>query len=696
MTEFLGFVTNGIPYGCTYAIVAVGLVLTYQATGVFNFAFGAQAFASAFVFAILTENYGLPVWAAFIIAVVLLAPALGLIFDRFLFRHIPNTNTTAKIVTGLALLVAIPELLPVLLGNQNIYATPSVLFQPDTVYFRIFDTPINGIYLSSVVVTAVVLVLLVGLMRFTNLGLQMRGAVESRRLVQLDGINAGRVVAVAWAVSSLLAGLAGVLLAPIYNQLQSQDYITLMVAAIAAAAWGVLRSMPIAALTGILIGVVELVLQGYLPTNSPLYSAVLPSLPFIILVLALLLVPGMRSLEENKDPLASVDPPPPPPISTVRAPQMNRIIKVGWYGLLTAFVVSMLTWIPPTWENVLNSGLAFATIFLSITLITGMAGQLSLCQATLAGVGAFTAAQLAHHLGLSMLLGGLVGAVLAAAVAVVLAILSLRLKGLGLALMTLAAALFFDNTVFAQSSISNGQGGLSLQSTWVRPWNLFTQSGHAYFVVAIIVLTVCVFGVLLVRKGTVGRFLAAMRGSETGAASLGINLTWQRVTVFALSGAVAGIGGTLLSIQQQAANVTAFSYEFSLIFVVVVVTTGVSTVEGAVNAGIAFVVVQQLLTYAPSRLQGLTVVLFAFGALTYAAHPEGILEFQKRRWTLRMQRLVFSRSDPEFTLAFEGAGEPGASAGAGGQPIVTHGVSTTSGGPERSSTPAPTRGSGDG
>ena len=99
-----------------------------------------------------------------------------------------------------------------------------------------------------------------------------------------------------------------------------------------------------------------------------------------------------------------------------------------------------------------NAGLAFSVIFLSITLITGMGGQLSLCQATLAGVGAFTAAQLANHLGLSLLVGGLVGAVAAGAVAVVLAVASLRLRGLGLALMTIAAALFFDSAVFPQLS----------------------------------------------------------------------------------------------------------------------------------------------------------------------------------------------------------------------------------------------------
>ena len=124
-------------------------------------------------------------------------------------------------------------------------------------------------------VTAVVLLALVVLMRLTPLGLQMRGAVESRRLVQLDGVNSGRVVAVAWAVSSLMAGLAGVLLAPLYGQLQAQDYATLVVAAFAAAAWAVLRSMPIAALVGILMGVADTVLQGYLPASSVWSSATL-------------------------------------------------------------------------------------------------------------------------------------------------------------------------------------------------------------------------------------------------------------------------------------------------------------------------------------------------------------------------------------------------------------------------------------
>jgi branched-subunit amino acid ABC-type transport system permease component len=662
MEHFLGFALPGIPYGCTYAIVAVGLVLTYQATGVFNFAFGAQAYAAAFVFTVLTQNEHWSGFPAFLVSVVVMSPLVGLAFDRLLFRFIPNSNSTAKVVCGLSLLVGLPSLMTVIFGSLNLDATATIFpfFNPNVVYWTIFQTPINGIYLSTISVTVVVLVALTALLRYTNLGLQMRGAVESPRLVQLDGVNAEGVVAGAWVISSFMAGLAGVLLAPIYGAIQSQNYATLMVAAIAAAAWGLMRSIPIATGVAVLIGVVSTVCQGYLPTGGLLFSAVLPGLPFFVLVAALLLLPGMRTLDQNRDPLATVDPPPLPTAAASRVPSMDRMVRRAWWVLLAFFIVSMLTWMPKTWETVFNSGLALSVVLLSLTLITGMAGQLSLCQATLAGVGAFTSAQLAQHLGLNMLVGGLVGAVLAAAVAVVLALLSLRLRGLGLALMTLAAALLFDNTFFNAVSISGGPSGISLQAKWLGTDAFFNFNGHALFLLCIAVLAVCVLVVMQVRKGTIGRNLVAMRGSEMAAAGLGINLTWQRIVVFALAGAMAGLGGVLVSIQGQVASPEAWNYNYSLIFVVLVVTTGVSTVEGAINAGIGFYVIEQVLTYLPGRFGGssLVIVLFAFGSLQYARHPEGVLEFQKRRGTQGWERRLFPQEymtlHPEALLGGNG------------------------------------------
>src|ERR1019366_2972532 len=264
----LGFAIPGVPFGCTYAIVAVGLVLTYQATGVFNFAYGAQAYVSAYLFTRLVQNNHFPVWLAFVLSVVVLGPVIGLAFDRFLFRKIATTNTTAKLVTGISLFVGIPAVLSVIFGSANQYSPPSILFDPGTVYLHVDGTPVNGSAVTAVLATVAILVALGLVLRFSNLGLQMRGAVESRRLTELDGVNAGRVVAVAWAISGFLAGLAGVLLAPTYGELHFNDYAALMVAAFAAAAWAVLRSLSIAALAGVLMGVATTTLQGYLPVNS--------------------------------------------------------------------------------------------------------------------------------------------------------------------------------------------------------------------------------------------------------------------------------------------------------------------------------------------------------------------------------------------------------------------------------------------
>ena len=226
MEQFLGFAIPGVPYGCTYAIVAVALVLTYRATGVFNFAFAAQAYVASLLFTALIQSAHLPVWLAFVIAVVVVSPLLGLAFDRLLFSRIPNSNNMAKLVTSISLLVGIPALMQVFIP-QNYYAPPSIVFDPNTVYFTLAGAPFNGLDMSAVVFTSLVLLAMGIMMRFTPLGLQMRGAVESRRLVQLDGVNAGGVVAVAWVISSFLAGLAGVLLAPNFSQVQAQPFLTL-------------------------------------------------------------------------------------------------------------------------------------------------------------------------------------------------------------------------------------------------------------------------------------------------------------------------------------------------------------------------------------------------------------------------------------------------------------------------------------
>ena len=641
MNSFLDYAIPGVPYGCDYALIAVGLVLTYRATGVFNLAFGAQAFVAAFAYDVLNQYRHWPQWAALIVAVLVISPALGLAFDRFLFRKIPTASTTVKVVSSVGLLVAIPQLIPILFGTQPRYKIAFLWLNPATVYFHLSSSPINGRDISTTVITAAVVLLLVAVFRWSPAGLQMRAVVESRRLSQLQGVNSAAVASGAWALSSALAGLSGVLLLPVMNTLDPTApllFTTLLVAGMTAAALASMRSIPIAAIGGIGIGVLENVLQKYLPPGSVLGTGLLPSFPFALLVVVLLANRNLRGLEDNKDPLSSVDPPPPPPAVSVRDHRLDAPMRWGFRVVVVLFLVSSATWMSGTWVFPLQQGLVFSVIFLSVTLITGMSGQLSLCQATFAGIGAFTAGQLAVHHGFPVLLGAVLGGLLAAFVGSVVSLLVSGVSGLLLTLVTLAFALFADGVLFQFSWSGGGATGVVLPRPTIGSFN-FT-SDRSYLLLVFVILLLCIALVRFVQHGTTGRYLAAIRGSPTAAAGLGINLTLAKFVVFALSAGLAGLGGALYGSSQGPVSPSDFNYAFSLVWVVVVITTGSRTVEGAVQAGMAFTIIAQILTHLPARFGGIEIVLFALGALSYAAHPEGIVEYQKSQWLRRASRAL--------------------------------------------------------
>jgi len=641
VSQFLSYAIPGIPYGCNFALMAVGLVLTFRATGVFNLAFGAQAFVSAFIFDLLVRSDHLPVGVAFIVSVLVFSPLLGLGLDRFLFRHIPSASTTAKLVSSLGLLIAIPQALPIFFGSGERENPPNLWLNPNHVYFHIFTTPINGGEVTTVVITVVVVAAVMAMFRWTGIGLQMRAVVESRRMAQLEGINAPRVAAGAWALSSVLAGLAGVLLLPLTATLNPEDplqFTALLVAGLTAAAVASMRSLPIALAAGIGLGIVENLLAGYLPSGSVVAQTVVLNFPFVVLVGTLLLNPGLRQLELSSDPLAAVDPPPAPPSVSIRDRRLEVPTRVGFWLLVVGFLASSVTWVPADYVTAFAEGLCVSIICLSITLITGMSGQLSLCQAAFAGIGAFAAGQFAEHLGLPVLLGAVVGGLIAAVIGTVVAVVAVRVSGLLLALVTLAFAIFADQSLFQYSWTGGGLTGVTVPRPILGSINF--GSDRAFLVLCFVALVLCSVLVLLVQRGTVGRYLAAMRGSPVAAASMGINLRTARLTVFAMSAGIAGFGGTLFASVLQHVSADQFTYEYSLVFVVVVITTGSRTIEGAIQAGMGFSVILLLLTlYLPTRFTGIEPILFAFGAMTYAAHPEGIVEYQKSRWMVRVSKL---------------------------------------------------------
>jgi ABC-type branched-subunit amino acid transport system permease subunit len=307
-----------------------------------------------------------------------------------------------------------------------------------------------------------------------------------------------------------------------------------------------------------------------------------------------------------------------------------------------------------SWVQATEQATIYAIIFCSIVVITGMAGEISLCQATFAGIGGFVTFQLSTTQGMSVLLAIVVGAFVAALVGAALAIPVLRLGGIYLSLATLAFALFFENVMVKFSWVSGPPSPPAVPRPQLG--SIDFASEKSFLVLCIVVLLIVGAVLTLVRTGTTGRVLAALRGSEIASASIGINANRARIVAFALSAAIAGLGGGLLATYTTSVNYqTNYATELGLVWIVIVVTLGSRSFEGAIQAAFGFiffplVILQQTGPWIVNNVQpwyhmgalpiGLQPILFGLGALTYAKHPEGLLEFNTRKSLVKMQARI--------------------------------------------------------
>ena len=658
MTDVLNAVIGGAPIGCVFALLAVGLVLTYRTAGVFNLAFGAQAFVSAAVYYDTRVRHEWPIWAALVLAVFVAAPLLGYVLDRALFRHLRTASSIAKLVTTLGLLVAIPEITKLWFGGgasfgvKGIWPTTDEIGSP-TIY-RWGDYAIDGNQVATVLVTLAAVAALTAMFRWSQLGLRMRATVESPRMTELAGINADRISTLAWMLSSLFAGMAGVLLAPLFSQVNNENFLFLLIAAMAAAAFGSLQSIPMTLLGGIALGVGYQLLYTWLPAGSILSQGLRPALPFGALFLLLLFWPGLRNRREAADPLAGVDPPPPAPASTLRTRAMTISTRVLGVGVFVFISAGVAWFFDDFWVLLFVTGIVYAVIFCSLTVITGMAGLLSLSQAAFAGIGAFTTAQLVDRFDMQVLVAVLIGAALAALVGGIFALPVLRLEGLYLALATLAFAAAFQFVILPQ----DWAGGQNLQIPRPVIGPIDFSSTRAYYFLCLAFLGLVSGAVLLIKRGTVGRYLDALRGSEMAAVSIGIDPRRARVTAFGLSAGIAGLGGGLLAVLDGRLNLLNYNFIQGLVWVVLVVTLGPRAIQAAITAGIMFKLFPEIIsrvdlsflpdTFNPAQNpQALAFALFGLGALTYAKHPEGIIEYQTAKSLAFVNRRILRRTDAD-------------------------------------------------
>ena len=603
MRSLLPFIVVGLATGSVYALAAMGLVVTYTTSGVFNFAHGAVAMAGAFAFYSLREQAGLPTWAAIAIAVLVVGPLIGVVVDRLLFRRLAGSPTSTYVVVSLGFLVLLQGLAIVIYGPATRSVAP--IFSTGT--FRLPGVNVGYDQLALVIIASVAGAALVAFFRRTHTGLQTRAVVDDRDLTGLMGADASRITTLSWMLGCSFAALSGVLLAPILG-VDAALLTLLVIQAFGAAAVGRLVSLPLTYVGGIAIGIGAALSTKYV-AQHPLLSGIPTSLPFIVLFVVLVVSPKGRFAEISRitqQARTGLR------IQSRRLPIAPLIGFVAVAAVLPAFLTSsrLLT---------ATSTLAYVLIFASLALLIGLSRQVSLCHAVFVVFGATTVAHL-QSAGFPWIVALLVSGLIMLPVAALLAIPAIRLSGLFLALATFGFGLLAQNLLFGTDFVFGKKAHVTLSRPTLLGISLNNDHAYYYFVLAVVVLGVlAVEGVRITR---LGRLLRGMADSPTAVESLGINPTASRVLVFCLSGFLAAVAGGLLGSLTRSVSPASFDFTQSLVWVTVLVAAGASTFGGSVLAAVLFVAVPSFIT--SSSVLEYQPVFFGLAAIVLAQTPNGI------------------------------------------------------------------------
>ena len=604
MTTFLAFLTTGLVVGCIYALTATGLVVTYMTSGIFNFAHGAIGMIAAFVYWQFSVGWGWPVPIALFATLFVVAPLMGAVIERLLIRPIRGASVDLAIVITLALLL-------LLIGVANVvWAGTTTRILP--LFFAGHQTKIGSLSVTYhqivvVVVAIVVAVALKLLFSRTRIGIAMRGVVDDPDLAAMAGASPARVQQLSWALGASLAGLAGILLAPLVNL----DILTLTLLVIngyAAALVGRLRSLPLTAVGAIALGLMVNAAKIYGPDAGRIWQplakfiqdnqSVIP-MAFLFVVLVTLPSARLRS--------GSVIGPPSPRAAGLKS-------SLIWGGVLVAVVAVAAPFLSGSNVVTGSKALIFALTLLSLVLLTGYGGQVSLCQLTFVGLGAYA---MGTWGGGSLL--GVVAAVLLSAAAgagrAADAAAARALPGPGDVRLRQRADLVFFNRTF-------GAGG-SLAVPRLHLPGLSPQGNESYLVLLAVAFVLSSLLVLAVRRGRYGRQLAALNDSPAACATLGVNINITKLAVFAVSAGMAGFAGALFGGLRGQVGPNDFVALASLTLLLILRVGGINTVTGALFGGVVLASFPLLQEHVPSNWP-LSYLLTGIAAVSIGRDPNGI------------------------------------------------------------------------
>jgi branched-chain amino acid transport system permease protein len=636
VSVFLSFTVLGIVFGAVYGILAMGLVVTYNTTGVFNFAQGAVGMVAAFSYWQLWQQDHWPFLLAIVFIVLIEAPLLALLVEWVLFRRIHGATVERSLMVSLGLLVILLGVATIFWSSPDIIrSVPSYFTQSDGTVLSVHLFGSNGVTIQDqqimiVVVTAIVGLGLGAFLRRARLGVAMRAVVDDPELVALSGARPYRLSQMGWILGFMLAALAGVLIAPLIGQtgLTSTQLTLLALNGFAAAVVGRLRSLPMTFLGALLLGLVTYYAQGYLPghIDPGLASVLTEVIPVAFLFLALLVIPAARLAPAGRLAVRAA-----PKVVTSRQNVAGAI-------LLVALMVVLAMAVGDTALATLSQGLAFGIVGLSLVLLVGYAGQVSLCQLTFMGIGAFT---MGKAFGGGSWWGLLVAVVVSGAVGALVALPAMRLRGLYLALATFAFGEVMYSAFFNNSSIISD--GTSIPVGRLPFPGMHTVGDRSELVVVAVAAALCALAVGLIRRSAFGRRLVAMSDSPAAFATVGLSPARTKILVFGLSAAMAGLGGVFYAGQQHGIGANDVQFIGSLTLLLFVAIWGIRTLTGALLGGMTAAALPVLQTHLPHSLADLTGLAAGVGIIVLANFPDGILGIP---WLTEHVRLPFAADRP--------------------------------------------------
>jgi branched-subunit amino acid ABC-type transport system permease component len=593
VTQNLTFLILGLGNGAILAAFGLSLAVFYRSSGVVNFATGAIGMYAAYTFnglraegKLFNPIFGLPsevrvsrgpmpVALALVITAVV-SVLLGLLCYAVVFRPLRHARALAKAVASVGVLLVLEGVVALRLGTSPVGV--KALFPSNTIEMGGLRIPTDRLWAAGLAVVLLIVCLLI--YNFTRFGIVTRAVVESEKGSVIVGVSPERIALANWGLGAAVAGIAGALVSPLVP-LTPSGFTLLVVPALAVALVGRFSAMTTIVVAGLVLGAVQSDLgfqtvKSWYPDWLGNGAQDLVPLAIVLLVLVLRGSPlpsrGMLTLEN--------------------LPRARQPRHVGITAVIT-FVVGIagLVLLHGSYRAALTTSLVLAMIALSYVVVTGYVGQISFAQYSLAGASALLLARISTQWGVPFPFAPLLSACAACILGVVIGLPALRVRGVNLAVVTIAAVSAIFSVYFVNNALNGGTSGATVSGPYLFGLDLRIGSGHGYpriefGILCLIVLTLMGLGVANLRRSRLGAQMLAVRANERSAAASGISVWRVKLIGFAISAWIAGLGGAMLGYQQTTVSGDSFDTLTVILFFGVCYISGITTIAGAVIAGL--------------------------------------------------------------------------------------------------------------